>query len=982
MKSTKVSGILSLAVMKSFVVSGNLFASGTQDPFFNQQWHLKNVGQKYQKDLDDTRNYTIHGLVGADVSLGNLGLPLKLKRQVIVAVLDSGIDVGHEELKPLLLLNEKECKDGKVPTGPTGDPDKNGLEGDCLGWNYTSQRFSRLVQDDVGHGTHVAGLIASVGSNGVGVNGYSNDIRLLPLKVYDDAEEGGKAAAATKTTNISDRVANALDYAVLRGAEVVNLSMGWPLVSHTEKVKGALDRAIAKGVIIVAGAGNDSHGSPIYPCAHPGVLCVGAMDGDGKISSFSNLAGHVDIFGPGDQILSTWPMGMTSDLYGIRGYEYRSGTSQAAPLVSGGLAVLKGLFPEENSQQTLARLLGSVRRDLPLRADGNTALSGLLNLDAAVRGQKSRQVRAFWKGSHLIDVDPGTAEVRMVVSIQNLTNVTLTQRVDFQMSEVVGLAPLTVTLKPLETQSVLVQGRVVNLSSSAQSRVVMKVKVGSEIFEHELRLVRPLSAAAGTAQELSPRLLPGMKELANEDLRSVTQLNGPQTARRFVYSSRTEGENLIVRLFEIGRVSVNAIGEVVIAGKQEIFAGFPVAALDMNGDGTLEFAIGTLQRNEKNEPTGLAISYVDQKVKPLFGAAPTIPMALESVIPSVRNAQMSEVKKGRWTPVVWTEGQIPKKDQNPDPFAFEPKAEGALAFTFVPEKNEKGEWTVVSRSLMNFRIQRFLRQQLQMRPTQRISLLGMMARGSEDARLGRVRILIRTGTRRDPIYHVLRGTAAEFLAGKVELVPFQLGDAFLEQQSFDETIVVDSSGSIGRGNQFFGLYTPTRGRVNYLNPMADGLGVGGSMIVETGNDREGLLGVIRTYQKGADAVSFGEGTTELQVMGSWNGQRVRSTLPIERSSFLPGQLFSQRFAAIVVDRDAKPALFWDNSPLFAPHIGAMVLENSGRLTEPLALSFRKPENCRVLNPQLEGNQFYLTLQCVDAATKNWKLLVRPFELAD
>ncbi|MBX9769039.1 MAG: S8 family serine peptidase, partial [Bdellovibrionales bacterium] len=389
------------------------------DPFFTQQWHFQNMGQKYQKDLDDTRNFTVIGLSGADVSMGKMTLPLKLKRQVIVAVLDSGIDVGHEELKPLLLMNDKECKDGKVPTSNTGDLDKNGLDGDCLGWNFTSTRFARLVQDDVGHGTHVAGLVASVAGNSVGVSGYSNDIRILPLKVYDDKEEGGAAAAATRKTNISDRVADALDYAVKRGAEVVNLSMGWPLVSHTEKVKSALDRAIAAGLIVVAGAGNDSHGSPIYPCAHPGVLCVGAMDGDGNISSFSNLAGHVDIFGPGDHILSTWPMAMTSDLYGIRGYEYRSGTSQASPLVAGAVAVLRGMFPEEGPRETLARLLSSVRKDLPTRMENGAPLTGLFNLDAAIQRPGGRTVRAFWKGSHLVDVHPKTADVTLTLNLQN-----------------------------------------------------------------------------------------------------------------------------------------------------------------------------------------------------------------------------------------------------------------------------------------------------------------------------------------------------------------------------------------------------------------------------------------------------------------------------------------------------------------------------------------------------------------------------------
>lgn len=976
-----IGGFMSLSGLVMLVsLAGAADSKPGTDPFFNQQWHFKNVGQKYQKDLDDTRNFTVTGLPGADVSLAKMTLPLKLKRQVIVAVLDSGIDVGHEELKPLLLLNDKECKEGKVPTANTGDLDKNGLDGDCLGWNFTSTRFARLVQDDVGHGTHVSGLIASVAGNGIGVGGYSNDIRILPLKVYDDKEEGGAAAAATRRTNISDRVADALDYAVKRGAEVVNLSMGWPLVSHTEKVKAALDRTIKSGVIVVAGAGNDSHGSPIYPCAHAGVLCVGAMDGDGRVSGFSNLAGHVDIFGPGDQLLSTWPMAMTSDLFGIRGYEYRSGTSQASPLVAGAVAVLKGLFPEESSQAILGRLLSSVRQDLPLRIESGAPLTGLVSLSGAIQNSGQRAVRAFWKGSHLVDVDPKTAAVTLTLNLQNLTAESQEVRTDFAMAGVVGLQSALFRLAPYETRQIGARGRVSNATTQSRSRLQVTVAAArtTEVFEHELRLVGPLSAEAGTAVEFSPALK-GLKALSAEELRSVAQLAGPQTAQRFLFSLRTEGEKLMVRLYEVSARGIATLGEIAIDGKPELYGGFPVAALDVDGDGTLEFAVGTVHKKEaKSDPT-ISISYFGPDMKPLFGDTLSLPVSLESALPTIRNAQMSKFSEGLWAPVVWTQGMMPKADKNPDGFAFEPKAEGALPFAFVPEKGKDGTWSVVPRSLMSFRINKMLRRATKIRTTQSITIVGMMARGMSDARDGKIRILVKTGSGPTVKYWILRGTAAEYLAGTPAVSPFESGGLDFEDQSFDETIVVDQSGAIGRGNQFFGLFTPTVGRIGYLDSRTGGTSIGGVIAVDTQNDREGLLGVIRSYQKGPDAIAFGEGTTQLQVTGKWNGRSVRSKLPIERSSFLPGQLFSQRFAAIVVDQDSKPALFWDNSPLFAPHIGAVVLENSGQLSEPLALSFRKPDQCRVLNPQLEGDRFFLTLQCFENDMKSWKLVVRSFQ---
>src|SRR5690606_723940 len=188
-------------------------------------------------------------------------------------------------------------------------------------------------------------------------SGVAENIKILPLKVYGGPKEQSQKA-------FIERVAKAIEYAIEHDADVINMSMGWPLVIDLPIIKNAIQKAMQHNITIVAGAGNDGHGLRVLPCSYEGVICVGATGLEGDIPNFSNYGGQVDIMAPGESILSLWPPLLTPPNFGLKKYNVASGTSQAAPFVSAAAAILKSLFPQITNDEIKARLFASARNDL------------------------------------------------------------------------------------------------------------------------------------------------------------------------------------------------------------------------------------------------------------------------------------------------------------------------------------------------------------------------------------------------------------------------------------------------------------------------------------------------------------------------------------------------------------------------------------------------------------------------------------------
>ena len=274
-----------------------------------------------------------------------------------VAVLDTGVDVNHPDLRPNLWRNPNEIAGNGI------DDDHNGVVDDVYGADLVRDHGSGI--DHNGHGTHVAGIIGARGNNKRGVAGLCWKTEIVSVRVLGD--DGGGI--------ISD-VASGIVYATEVGAHVINASFTSP--TPTEVVRRALDYAHDKGVLVVAAAGNDHLNidrTPRYPAAEPqsNVISVAASTESDRLARFSNYGPtNVDLAAPGEGIVSTWPGGK---------YRTVSGTSMAAPFVSAAAAMLREQhFP--SAARIRSALLSGADREKSLR--GRVASGGRLNVARAL----------------------------------------------------------------------------------------------------------------------------------------------------------------------------------------------------------------------------------------------------------------------------------------------------------------------------------------------------------------------------------------------------------------------------------------------------------------------------------------------------------------------------------------------------------------------------------------------------------------------
>lgn len=256
---------------------------------------------------------------------------------ITMAVVDSGIDLGHPDLAPQLWANPDE-----IP-GNGADDDANGKIDDVYGWHLfqaaNGPAEDARVQDDFGHGTHVAGIAAAATDNGIGIAGVAAGARIMAVKVLDQYGNGW----------YSDIIAGIV-YAADNGAQLINLSLGG--ATSSQALCDAAAYAESRGALVIAAAGNTG-GAVLYPAACPAALAVAATDQLDARPGFSNYGAQIELAAPGVNIYSTWyAVGI-----GASGYFTRSGTSMAAPHVTGAAALIWSRWPTWTADQVRQQLI-------------------------------------------------------------------------------------------------------------------------------------------------------------------------------------------------------------------------------------------------------------------------------------------------------------------------------------------------------------------------------------------------------------------------------------------------------------------------------------------------------------------------------------------------------------------------------------------------------------------------------------------------
>jgi hypothetical protein len=277
------------------------------DPLFNDQWYINDTN--FDKAWEKTES----------------------KDPIKIAVIDSGVDVGHPDLN------------GKILNG----------------FDFVNDDTD--ASDDHGHGSFVAGII-SAAANDIGIKGLYGNAQIIPVKVIDN-----------KGLGTYEDVACGIIYAADNGARVINLSIGG--YGYSFLLQAAVDYALEKGSILVASGGNDGIKQAIYPAGYPDVIGVSALGYNSRIWFLSNCGKHIDVSAPGLNIIST---GLD------KSYIYASGTSASAPMVSA-LAAMLVLEKPDFSSSFIERLIIQSAKDIGVRGWDGLYGSGEIDAHAALQ---------------------------------------------------------------------------------------------------------------------------------------------------------------------------------------------------------------------------------------------------------------------------------------------------------------------------------------------------------------------------------------------------------------------------------------------------------------------------------------------------------------------------------------------------------------------------------------------------------------------
>ena len=959
------------------------------DTFLPFQWSLYNSGQKVLKDLDDIHSEVLEGKSGMDMGWKSIRkkLPNLMKRDTIVAVLDSGLDLEHPDLKDNILKSETECNSrGGLPFRPKEDKDNNGLIGDCMGWNYVSSKKGgdNRPYDDIGHGTHVAGIIAATTGNKKGISGFIPKVKILPIKVLQK-NEGGRNSGRGPNGSLTDRIAKGILYAIKKDVDVINMSLGWPLILDTNYLKEAVKAAIEKNIIIVAAAGNNNNQSPIFPCSYEGVICVGSMSIDGRISNFSNYGGHVDILAPGDNILSTYPQKLDPDFFSVKGYEIKNGTSQSAPYIAGLAAALKAINPDISSDEVKARIFLS-SREIDTTDSVKYVSGGLPNLEKAIYLKSSPIVRPIFKDQPTIKVDPRINEWKLDLKIKNFWKEISDLSIKvYSQQNLIQLEKDFFKIKDLKSGGIKIislKGFISDLEgdNSLDLKVTIYHKenlIGN--FTNNWKISRTLKGddlqrlQIGGNSDKSPvgRLINGnLIPLVKTVQDPYFQKNYPEYYITKSQKDENKDKGLNVILFKkSGQTFAKVEKSLFLPNATQLLS---IIVLDMNYDGKPDYFLRSLAKsgNEKF----IQYSYFNQFGNPLFKQYSHHTFVPETVVLDLRKAIFipNHIEKiGKIAiPLFLAEGRIPKADKNPDPWMTPDLSKNRHFYFFKPSFNaEKNNFEIKTRIMDNYLWDKVIKDKLNLKWNDQINLLFVLPQSQKDLKNGVSKGIISTGKNFETTTHLVNLKGLPIFEGST----LETNSIHLEGHDLFPVTEIRGKANFKSSSLFVGLYNETTIRFTELsgsqsdNPFT----LLDSNVYRQSYKRDHIFGALATYKKGQKNYTFFQtkGNLGLHISDRRTGKITVKSRPIHRFSFLPGSLFSETFYPIVKGEKAKtlPALYVDSTQINRSDIYLLTLNGRGDLISPIKYNLSIPQNCRSMNPVPFGkNQtFAFSLFCYE-----------------
>jgi cell wall-associated protease len=903
-----------------------------QDELFPYQWGLFNQGQTLIREKDDIHNLPMKGIIGKDIGWDSL-VGTFAQRRPIVAVLDSGVDLSHPELQGNLWTNEAECgKDPKV------DNDNNKLAGDCHGWNFTEDMTSDAAKDpgDIdGHGTHIAGIIAAL-NNGSGMVGVTPNALIMPIKVMKDSNSKSEVQS-------SDAFARGIIYAVDNGADVINMSLGWPRSLETKILRDAVYYALGNGVPIVAAAGNNNSAEPLFPCAYDGVICVAASTINGKFAGFSNYGGHVDTIAPGEGILGLNPMLFEPDFFAVPGFELRSGTSQAAPLVTGMIAALKAKNKDITIDQLFAKLYQAQQNiDREKYILGGEATWNAINADVT-----TPVIRPIFKKVRQIVFRGDSLESKLAISIRNFG--TPSDEIFVKVESLSGSIAFNSDSQKI---SKLIQGEVKDLvfdvsikDINAESSVIIKVTIehGEQnlSFTNEIPVVRDLrndSKLKKSSFAFLDKPLPvgGTRNGEIVPLISTVETHGTSTKHEFFMKKTWKEEKRIeLTLFtRRGEKYVQLPEQIKI---ENALSMVNFIRTDLNSDGKEDYLVHTL--NEKDQKKYFSFAFYNSDLKPLWPKFQQVKLTLDLFLESLNDitfVNYSHPSLGKMkVPAFFTNGMLPKIDQVIT--SWDKYDQSRINRLYYLEPNDA-----------EFRVRAFttnvwrdsLKAELKTKWFETVEIEQLLPASKKDVESGSLRALVSVGlgTKRQLLIHTFDTQSTSHGVKLPQLV--------LQADSVDPMLSLTSEGLVNNGEVFFNIYDRTRSKLVTTREQSQV----NEYIFTHETETDLIAGHIASFEQGPKRFTIFQSREELISVTTGQVEK-RSTRPKLRYSFFSQKLLSEMYFPVIYKRagSINPALYVDSTTVTGNRV-YLFEEQNGELIASIRNSVLVPANCKSLNP--------------------------------
>ena len=931
-----------------FLMSAGLFAQ-TNDPLYPKQWALENQGQIVLKNISELERVQIKGIPGIDINYVDTKNIQTSKQELIVAVIDSGLDINHPDLKDRVWYDHKLCDN--IP---------NANVKACNGFNFLEN--SNVLTDDLGHGTHVAGIIAA-NRNNLGIAGAADPrIKIMPVKVMSSQVNGfvynGKV--------VTDIIADAMTYAIKNGAEVINLSLGWPKLIDLAKIKAAFELAEKNNVIVIAASGNNNKDLPTFPCSYENVICVGAIDNRGELAEFSNHGSKVDIVAPGESIVSSYPSNLESRVLRIKNYETKRGSSQAAPYVAAAVANLKLLHPGLSNDQVRSLLFRSSKKTN--EKNNRFVKFGMLDmkelLSLAVQDEKTAFVNPQIKSLTEIKFNSADRKFAFNLDLKNLSGIGYkglvclsTETDSIQLDQNCTAVD---SIGAHQTLTIPVTGLILDLGSD--SHIVLKIQIDQHVYQTALVFSRDLnhdsevvSNSLGQASFADMAFISGDRRLSRMSrvFDKYKRLNYPEYF--YLEAAKQSATTTVASLL------TNDAGKFIIKSifLPKVSRVLSIHRQDINQDGTLDYFIYTLSAN-KDE---IQFYLMDEKLNPLFKNRSTWKMTLSTfeglpIDGGVEKFEWIKLKHKELgvilVPSMYKTYAMPEADNSK---MISERVIGAAPHQYYLNPVVAGDVVSIElRVVDSVTMMKSLQREMGIAgdyDAKSVYLLKPFPQTEEESRAGKIRSLVVVDE--DGVGKLFETNISVDGKNYSNLRPLSTEKAV--NQSLIYPIVNSLTGAVSNEAIFTTLLD--RSTAEFLVKDDEKIG----SILKLQEDWENpIISLIATFEDKSKKTYLVESRNSLTLLRE-NEEKL--SLPIYRDSSFPGQSFAETLTPIL--SQGRAGIYVNSTLIYGERLYSMIDTEDKGFIRPLRLSIAVPQGCVPLNPEVltSKSQYNYTFLCTD-----------------